>query len=139
MNSPHRRLGNAVRERRLKLGQTQTEFATNAGFSMKTLQRLELGQQKHDLSPATLGGIDRAAGWKSGSAKAILDGGDPQESEPGEHVDAATIESSALLVWTAQRTGGEEAVERVYARLAAKLNRDELREVTRRVVELESR
>lgn len=134
MTHDYRHLGETVRQRRIELGLTQTEFATKARLGLKTIQRIEGGREQRTLSPTTLHGIDTAAEWQPGSASRVLRGEAPAET--GRHSNAATIESSALLVWTAQRTGDADAIESTYQRLSERLSQDELRAVTQRVTEL---
>lgn len=68
-----KRLAEAVRAAREELGMTQKEFAERGGIAMLTVQRVEQGS----VSPRTktFTGLDRAAGWLSGTARAILERG----------------------------------------------------------------
>jgi transcriptional regulator with XRE-family HTH domain len=70
-----KRLANAVLDRRAYLGLTQEAFAARANLAVKTVQRVEDGQESR---PKTLGALDRAAGWVSGSARKVVAGGEPE-------------------------------------------------------------
>lgn len=70
-----RTLGEAVAARRGELGLTQEEFAERGGFTTKTVQRLEKGSDAPRAK--TLASIDKACSWIPGSARAVLDGGEP--------------------------------------------------------------
>lgn len=72
----HERLSNAVDERRLSLGKTWAEVATEAGITTETLRALRRGINEPNV--LTKRGIERALGWKHGSVSAILDGGAPE-------------------------------------------------------------
>lgn len=89
------RLATALIDRRAELGVTQEEFVRRAGnkpggkpaLSIKQLQRIE----GHQVSPRpqTLGALDRAAGWRPGSARRVLEGGAPLVEQP-VHLDIRT-------------------------------------------------
>lgn len=76
-------LADYVIARRGELGLTQEEFARGGGIHVKTLQRIERGE----ITPRakTIGAIDRAAGWESGSTRAIINGGEPTLPDSGEY------------------------------------------------------
>lgn len=99
------RLARKVRDHREHtLGLTQTDFGARGGLSMKTVQRIEAGHAS--TQPLSLANLDRCAGWPIGSARAILDGGEPL---PG---DTATdqqdiVELGALLLYSAKDEPGE--------------------------------
>lgn len=67
-------LGARVRERRLALGLSQREAATDAGVSDQTWVNVEQGRK---VSERTLSGVNRALRWEPGSAEAALDGREP--------------------------------------------------------------
>lgn len=84
----------AVRAARAALGVSQQEFAERGGLHLKTIQRIEAGA----ITPRgrTLLGVDTAAGWAPGRARAILDGNEVTEarsadpSNAGEHPEQLT-------------------------------------------------
>jgi transcriptional regulator with XRE-family HTH domain len=69
-------LGDAVRERRLRLGLTQRQAAEACGVSDRTFIRIEKGTSPlaRDL---TLSRLDEGLEWEPGSAQRVLDGGEP--------------------------------------------------------------
>lgn len=74
-----KRLAEAIEARRGELGITQAEFAERGGLALKTVSRLENGGT--EARSTTLAAIDRAAGWKNGSAARILVGGEPEAED----------------------------------------------------------
>lgn len=99
------RLGTAVRERREELDLTQQEAARLANVSDTTWHTAEHG--KANVALRSLKGIERALNWAPGSAKRILEGGDPIEGSPGppyrvnviRHPDTAPVpDDSAVTV-----------------------------------------
>jgi transcriptional regulator with XRE-family HTH domain len=71
-----KRLGQGVMDRRGELDQTQEEFAAAGGLAVKTVQRVERALIDMPRTK-TLGGLDKAAGWVSGSARGLLEEGRP--------------------------------------------------------------
>lgn len=89
-------LARAVRSRRLELGLRQADLAGRGGPALATVGLIESGRERSPR-PLTLGGLDRALDWKSGSAAAVLRGEDPVPFEqpparPGLSVVGATVE-----------------------------------------------
>jgi hypothetical protein len=89
-----RDLAEAVKSRRLQLGLSQGAIHERGGPSIVTVRQIEkvTGPTPSDL---TLTGIDRALGWKHGSAQAILDGGTAtvetdEAPPPVAHTDVPT-------------------------------------------------
>jgi transcriptional regulator with XRE-family HTH domain len=106
-----RRLGLAVRDRRGELGLSQEDFSRRAGsgLSLKQLQRIERGMVRPRA--ATLGALDRAAGWTSGSARRVLDGGEPSLAQP----EPELLDDFERAVWAL--TSVSEAERRVHIEL----------------------
>lgn len=77
-----RRLGDLVRQERLKRQRTQGEFADEIGMSVSQVGNIENAyKQTYDLD--TLWLVDIAMGWKIGSAERVSKGLDPEvEPEP---------------------------------------------------------
>ena len=72
-----RRLAVAVRQRRRGLGLlTLNAFAETSGLSRRTISDLERAM-RDNFDEATLGHLEAALGWASGSVQQILAGGDP--------------------------------------------------------------
>ncbi|MGN2639031.1 helix-turn-helix domain-containing protein [Nocardia takedensis] len=104
-----RRLGHEVIDRRRELRMyTREDLAREAGVSVRTLGTLERGDRL--LRRAVLDKVERALGWRSGSALAVLRGEQPQVvlDRP---VPADVLEAVAELYRAAGRM----------ARLAARL------------------
>lgn len=79
MSRDWKRLPTAIRAARERLGMTQAGLATAAGVSESTVQNLE-GRAPSRM-PATMPKVERALGWAPGSARAIVEGGDPTPLE----------------------------------------------------------
>jgi transcriptional regulator with XRE-family HTH domain len=70
-----KRLASAVLAARERLGVTQAEFAARSDdLSLPTVQRIEAGSVKRPRAK-TFRGLDEAAGWTAGSARAVLEAG----------------------------------------------------------------
>lgn len=80
------RLGDAVRARRADLDLTQLEVHGRGGPSNSTLTSIENGVAS-SVSSATLRKIDTGLGWERGSARRVLDGGDPVVVAPSGQDD----------------------------------------------------
>lgn len=74
-------LADEVRAGRDARGLTQAELAAEAGVGMRTLQDIEAGIPRGRM-PRLMPRVERALGWRPGSARAILDGGSPATVEP---------------------------------------------------------
>lgn len=71
------RLGRHVIDRRVNIGlRTREALAAKSGLSTRLLGDIEKGRRT-SYSPGTLAVIEQALHWVSGSAKAILEGGEP--------------------------------------------------------------
>jgi transcriptional regulator with XRE-family HTH domain len=70
------RLGRLVRDRRTELGLTQAEVHTAGGPSPATLYLLETGG-RDSYRPQVLRRLERALGWRAGSVRRVLAGGQP--------------------------------------------------------------
>ncbi len=71
-----KRLGDAVKDRRLALGWTQQEAADRSGVSLATWRLIELGGRER-YQELTLRGLMRGLGWPRESVDRIRTGGDP--------------------------------------------------------------
>lgn len=73
-----KRVGDAVRSRRLELGRTQQEIAEQAAVSLATWRLVETaGRDRYqDL---TIRGLCRALGWRPDAIESLLAGDVPQE------------------------------------------------------------
>jgi transcriptional regulator with XRE-family HTH domain len=99
-----KRLAQAVKAAREELGLTQREFAERGGIAMLTVQRIE--QEKVQPRTKTFTGLDKAAGWPSGTARAILEHDakrppsrvvDEEDSRPYYDPVAGTVDQEAIL------------------------------------------
>lgn len=77
MNGDVARLGRYVRARRHELDRTQLDVAAAGGPSNSTLTSLEKGEDR-PVSRTTLNRLDVGLDWMPGSAKAVLEGGEPK-------------------------------------------------------------
>lgn len=75
-----RRLGDAIRRRRLTLDLSQEELGRRSGVTPVTISRIENG---HSAKIRTLWKLDRGLEWEPGSAEAVLRGGEPTELDGG--------------------------------------------------------
>jgi len=82
-----KRLADAVKDARGRLGDTQAEFAARSeDLSLPTIQRVESASVKRPRAK-TLRGLDEAAGWTPGSARALLETGRSPILKGITHVD----------------------------------------------------
>jgi transcriptional regulator with XRE-family HTH domain len=65
--------------RRGELKLRREDVAGRMGMSPKTVERIEEGKS---VQAATLGKLERALRWKPGSARAVLEGGEPTLISP---------------------------------------------------------
>jgi transcriptional regulator with XRE-family HTH domain len=70
------RLADAIRARRTDLGLTQAQLATKAGVATLTVRNLEGGRQFTRIAPSLVL-VENALGWEAGSARSVLEGGEP--------------------------------------------------------------
>jgi transcriptional regulator with XRE-family HTH domain len=85
------RLGSRIRAERERQGVSRKELAERAGVSAGSVQSAEKGAVPKGRWPQSLGAIERALGWVSGSMRSILEGGDVRY--PAEGPSAATAMS----------------------------------------------
>lgn len=119
-----RRLARLVRDRRGDLGMTQEEVTAAGGPSNSTVRLIE-GARRPGYRPATLRALERALRWERGSARAVLDGGDPlalagdEPAPPGISPAPAAVTAGgaaeAMAAVAAVAGAGEmfEAAERI--------------------------
>jgi hypothetical protein len=94
------RLAACVRERRTDLGLTQEDVRSAGGPSTATMRLIE-GALQTSYQPAILARLENALGWRRGSVRRILAGGDPEiaDAEPvaamaqDEHTDLGLQDS----------------------------------------------
>lgn len=73
------RLGRLVAAERARRGLTVRELAQLGGIGVRTLQRIEAGRAAN-ARPVTLTRLEDILGWQTGSAQAVLDGGEPKRT-----------------------------------------------------------
>ena len=129
-----KRLGDALVAIRERLGLTQEDFATRAGMSLKTVQRIEGGRAKPRA--VTLNLIDRIApdafpDWAPGRARQIMDGsaGAPATAQPDEKTSVAlrrlqsmSDEELAMRIAETLELEGPAAAGRLLARITTLRN-----------------
>lgn len=123
---PHKRLEQAMKERRLDLGMNWRELAARAGISYEALRSIRRGDYRP--SDITARGLDDALGWARGTTLAYLDDADlPPAQTPGEQYldefkdDPEFVELLNQLPPRARRRALEQwAAERQRARAAYK-------------------
>lgn len=97
MNDPgNTRLGEAVRQRRLDLGLTQSQVDN---VSLSTIAKIESGGFPR-LRDGTLVALEKALGWEPGSARRVLAGGDPtpaSETPPPSRIEQQLAELTELV------------------------------------------
>lgn len=103
------RLAAYVAARRNELGLNQADAAVAGGTSLSSWNIIE-NPKASAPQGATLAAVDRALGWAPGSARAVLDGGEP--TMPRRELAAADAVADAM----------DEAVE-VFGRLTATFQR----------------
>lgn len=89
------RLAEAVIALRAERSLSQEDLAALCGIALKTVQRIEKGR----VAPraTTFGAIDRGAGWKPGSARALVrDGTPPQPLNASGDVSRSAREEAEL-------------------------------------------
>jgi transcriptional regulator with XRE-family HTH domain len=75
-----KRVGAAVKDRRLALGWTQQEGADRAGVSLATWRLVELGGRQR-YQELTLRGLVRGLGWPLDAIDRLRAGGDPPDAD----------------------------------------------------------
>lgn len=71
------RLADYVVTRRTELDWSQETLAAKSGLRTVTLSDIETAKDR-DRRPTTLAKLERALGWRPGSARAVLAGGEPE-------------------------------------------------------------
>ena len=79
------RLARYVRARREELGLSQGDVSARGGPSDTTLSKIEAGTG--GLSRASVSKLDTALAWARGSARRVLDGGEPEPAAGAQAVD----------------------------------------------------
>ena len=96
-------LGGLVRERRTELGLTQAELQSVGGPSPATLYLIEAGR-RGSYRPQVLRRLERALGWRAGSVRRVLAGGQPTLEGEDRIVSAAGEDRASVpdsQVWMA--------------------------------------
>lgn len=84
-----KRLGRAIRGRRVALKLSQTQLAHAAGVGVNTVSNIEKGGgPRREL---TLGAVEEALGWEAGSWLRVLEGEAPVIAEVEEPKDDGTL------------------------------------------------
>lgn len=94
-----KRLAAFVRERRTALGLSQEQVSAAGGPSSATQRTIE--NARHGSYPATLRRLETALGWEHGSARRILDGGDPVLAPPAVTAGAGLAAAGATAAGAA--------------------------------------
>lgn len=108
------RLDEAMNERRLELGLTWRQVATAGDISYETLRAARRGDA--DIPIMTLRAIDRGLLWTTGSARAVLDGGEPTPQTPPSAAEVAEGQLQILSASPQQLVGLRNLVEEVLGR-----------------------
>lgn len=99
------RLAGTIREWRQALGMTQQQLATAAGVTRTTIKNLEGARQPTKRLPSSIAAVEQALKWAPGSARIVLDGGQPigttpeaatQPSTDGTHESLSGLPASVL-------------------------------------------
>jgi transcriptional regulator with XRE-family HTH domain len=86
-----RRLGDYVRNRRKELNLSRAQFASMTDVSYRTAGQVERGIP---VARDTVAAMENALGWKPGSGRRILDGGDPILTGDTRDEDAAATDAA---------------------------------------------
>lgn len=109
------RVARLVIRRRVDLGyHQQSEFASSAGLSIRTLNNIE-NSRRQSYDGSTIALLERGLEWEPGSIDAILAGG-----EPAIHVAAAAGDDVTIPRATLARIA--DAVDALRAELEAALD-----------------
>lgn len=95
LNGPAR-LDFYVSERLAVLHMTRAELARRGGPNRSTLHKSTTGSRT--MSPATLARLDEALGWAHGSARAVLDGGEPVTPQHHDASAHTVLEAAEALI-----------------------------------------
>jgi transcriptional regulator with XRE-family HTH domain len=95
-------LAQLIKERRLELGLTQAQVHSAGGPAPATLYLLENGGRT-SFSPQILRRLERALGWRAGSIRRVLAGGQPALSDedasiPSIHIARADVPDSQAWI-----------------------------------------
>ena len=93
-------LGRLVRERRTDIGLTQAEVQSAGGPSPATLYLIEAGR-RGSYRPQVLRRLERALGWRAGSVRRVLAGGQP--TLEGEDTIISPVDEDRASVPDSQR------------------------------------
>lgn len=100
------RLADVIRGELAKRGWTQQDLADRAGIDIKTVSLL-LNAHPRSRLPRTIPQIEAALNWEPGSARAVLEGGEPTQVEPVAWSSAPAphngAERAAARFWRAAR------------------------------------
>ena len=97
------RLGRYVSDRVAELGLTQEQVQELGGPSPATLRLIMSGGRK-SLQPSSVGGLERALQWASGSVRAILAEGEPtpltsaEQAMEARGIDTRNLDPRILAV-----------------------------------------
>ncbi|MEU5992386.1 helix-turn-helix transcriptional regulator [Spirillospora sp. NPDC047418] len=84
-----RRLGQIVRQRRIELGfGSQASLAAEGGPSLSVVNKIETGRGR-DYTDRVIIPLEDRLGWRRGSFRTILDGGDPVSADATAPATAA--------------------------------------------------
>jgi transcriptional regulator with XRE-family HTH domain len=96
MDEPRKRLGVAVRRRRLELGLSERQVVERAGMARNTWAGLESGERR--TAEHRFAAIERALDWEPGSVDAILAGGTATPRPTGTPATATPRDEEIELV-----------------------------------------
>ncbi|MEV4671807.1 MULTISPECIES: helix-turn-helix domain-containing protein [Actinomadura] len=89
-----RRLGQIVRQRRIELGfGSQASLAAEGGPSLSVVNKIETGRGR-DYTDRVIIPLEDRLGWRRGSFRAILDGGEPVRLDAATAAAAPAAEHS---------------------------------------------
>lgn len=92
-----RRLGEVIREERMRMRWTQTAIARDAHVDVKYWRGLERGEStRHERE--LLESAERVLGWHPGSVESVLAGGEPNRLSEEERMERAHAEHAALAL-----------------------------------------
>jgi transcriptional regulator with XRE-family HTH domain len=122
-----KRLADAIKDARGKLGVTQDEFARRAAnLSLPNLQRLEKAAVNNPQAK-TLSALDEAAGWEPGSARGVLEYSRPPKTTRNiptvDELASLTLLEILKVLDRAEELSGKAAREQLRDDIAAYLNR----------------
>jgi transcriptional regulator with XRE-family HTH domain len=103
------RLADYVLSRRTVLGIDRAGVAGRMGVSTKTVERIELSRS---VRSGTLAKLELALGWTPGSARRVLDGGEPTLVEQEESVPDLR-DDIERAIWAYDVLSKAERLERI--------------------------